>query len=129
MKKLLKNRNFNIFLFLILISLIASFNILKSFSFFQIYLKLFYYFTNYIHLILLSTTLGLLSFLLIEKKIFQGLVIIFFWFFLTFYGRQLFEWIGSFGIDTFDATKVTTFQEIFFIYQLYQIFYFIARHI
>ncbi len=115
MKKLLKNRNFNIFLFLILISLIASFNILKSFSFFQIYLKLFYYFTNYIHLILLSTTLGLLSFLLIEKKkIFQGLVIIFFWFFLTFYGRQLFEWIGSFGIDTFDATKVTTFQEIFF---------------
>ena len=41
-------------------------------------------------------------------------MIIFFWFFLTFYGRQLFEWIGSFGIDTFDATKVTTFQEIFF---------------
>ena len=39
-------------------------------------------------------------------------MIIFFGFF--FYGRQLFEWIGSFGIDTFDATKVTTFQEIFF---------------
>ena len=104
MKKLLKNRNFNIFLFLILISLIASFNILKSFSFFQIYLKLFYYFTNYIHLILLSTTLGLLSFFNRKKNI-SGFSDNFFLVFLTFYGRQLFEWIGSFGIDTLMLPK------------------------
>ena len=131
MMKLLKNKFFKILLILILVFLITSFYFLKSFSLVQIYLKLNYYFANYNYFILLNIALALLSFLLLEKKnIFHGLLIVFLWLFIAFFGNQLFEWFGSFGIDTFDATKVTTSQEIlFYLSTLQDVFFYSSTYL